>query len=168
MDLRELQEEYLRDHRRVTEDKVQIGALFRTVLSQDDGLFFNNGRTQKPKRLIIIGFDKDIALCYGSILVNTNMSPKADFSDEFREAQYMLKSSDYPEFLDYDSYVDCGVLFKIPYATLLKGEYFGQLNDTDCKAIFDILETTETLSTKEKKRYGIRRRSSTYNIKENL
>ena len=160
MDLRQLQEEYLNDQRKVTEEKIQVGALFRTILSEDDGLIFRNGRTQKPKRLIIIGFDRDVALCYGSILVNTNMSPKADFSDEVREAQYLLKHSDYPEFLDYDSFVDCGIIFKIPFAKLLNGEYFGLLNETDQNAIFDILETTVTLSTKEKKRYGIRRRSS--------
>ncbi|MBQ7812016.1 MAG: hypothetical protein IJZ70_03400 [Bacteroidales bacterium] len=160
MDLRQLQEEYINDQRKVTEEKIQVGALFRTILSEEDGLIFRNGRTQKPKRLIIIGFDRDIALCYGSILVNTSMSPKADFSDEVRAAQYLLKHSDYPEFLDYDSFVDCGIIFKIPFAKLLNGEYFGLLNEADQNAIFDILETTETLSTKEKKRYGIRRRSS--------
>lgn len=50
MDLRQLQEEYINDQRKVTEEKIQVGALFRTILSEDDGLIFRNGRTQKPKR----------------------------------------------------------------------------------------------------------------------
>ena len=162
MDLRELQDAYLKEQRKVTEDKVQVGSLFRTVLSEDDGLCFKDGRTQKPKRLIIIGFDKNVALCYGSILVNTRLSPRAEFSDEFLTAQYLLKKEDYPEFLDYNSYVDCGVIFPISIEKLLNGEYFGQLNDTDQEAIFKILETTETLSTKQKKQYGIRRRGFGY------
>lgn len=166
MDLRELQDSYLKQQREVTEEKVQVGSLFRTILSEDDGLCFKDGRKQKPKRLIIIGIDRDIALCYGSILVNTKPSPKADFSDEFLSVQYLLKKEDYPEFLDYDSFVDCGVIFPISITKILKGEYFGQLTDDDQDAIFHILETTETLSTKQKKRYGIRRLSSNYKLKE--
>ena len=159
MDLRELQKEYLKIAREVTQDKIQIGSLIRTVISEDEGLVFKDGRRQKPKKLIIIGIDNDLALCYGSLLINSKISPKADFSDGVREAQYILKQADYPEFLRYDSYVDCGVIIPVPITKLLQGEYFGMLNDEDFKGIFDILETTEIYPTKIKKRYGIRRRS---------
>lgn len=64
-------------------------------------------------------------------------------------------SSSYPEFLKYDSYVDCGMLFSIPLEKLMEGEYFGSLTDSDLQGIFDILKTTETLTNKEKKRFGI-------------
>ena len=73
-------------------------------------------------------------------------------------AQYKLTQENYPEFLDYDSFADCGMLFSIPIGKLQVGEYFGKLNEGDMKNLFDILETTETLSTKQKKRYGIKRR----------
>lgn len=72
--------------------------------------------------------------------------------------QYLLHQKDYPEFLKYDSFVDCAMLFSIPLEKLMDGEYFGTLTEADLKGIFDILETTETLTTKEKKRYGIKRR----------
>ncbi|MBE6217646.1 MAG: hypothetical protein E7124_06335 [Bacteroidales bacterium] len=162
MDLRKLQDDYIRDQRKVTEEKIQIGALFRSIFSEDDGLVFKDGRTEKPKRIIVIGIDKDVALCYGALFVNTRMSPKSAFSDEYLSAQYLIKKSDYPEFLRYDSYVDCGVIFAIPIKKILAGEYFGCLNETDLAGIFNILETTETLSTKQKKRFGIRRRGSGY------
>lgn len=119
---------------------------------------FKNGRTEKPKRLVIIGVDRINSVCYGSVLVNTNQNPRASYSVEYLTAQYMLAQEDYPEFLDYDSFADCGVLFSIPIAKLVNGEYFGKLNETDLKNVFEILETTETLSTKQKKRFGIRRR----------
>lgn len=41
------------------------------------------------------------------------MSPKAAYSDEYMSAQYLIKQDDYPDFLDYDSYVDCGELFAL-------------------------------------------------------
>lgn len=158
MDLRELQKAYMDKIRKVTEDRVEKGALIITTLSEEDGLVFKDGRKSKPKRLVIIGVDKECQLCYGSVLVNTNMNPQADYSEEFLSAQYLLKQETYPDFLDYDSYADCGELFAIPLNKLLNGEYYGKLTQKDENLLFDILETTDTLSTKEKKRYGIRRR----------
>ncbi len=159
MDLRELQEDYHRKQREVTDERITIGALIRTILSESDGLTFKDGRKEKPKRLVIIGVDKESALCFGSVLVNTKMSPKAQYSAEYLQSQYELKQKNYPEFLDYDSYLDCGQLFSVPIDRLKKGEFFGYLNDQDRKEIFEILETSDIFSTKEKKRYGIRRRS---------
>lgn len=158
MDLREMQEAFRADQRKVTAERLEVGALILTVLSGEDGLVFRDGRTEKPKRLIIIGIDKDNGVCYGSVLVNTDMSPRANYSEEYLTAQYMLSQENYPEFLRYDSFADCGVLFAIPIEKLLKGEYYGKLTEEDLCNLFDILETTETLSTKQKKRFGIKRR----------
>lgn len=58
MDLRELQKTYLDNLRKVTEDKLEIGSLVRTVISIEEGLVFKDGRKQKPKKLVIIGVDK--------------------------------------------------------------------------------------------------------------
>ena len=93
-----------------------------------------------------------------TVLVNTKINPKAQYSAEYLSAQYLLKCESYPEFLDYDSYVDCGELFSIPIERLKQGEFFGFLNDEDRKEIFNLLETSDIFSTKQKKRYGIRRR----------
>lgn len=158
MDLRELQAEYLRQQRQVIDERIAIGALIRTILSETDGLTFKNGRTEKPKRLVVIGVDRENALCFGSVLVNTKLSPKAQYSAEYLSAQYQLKRETYPEFLDHDSYIDCGELFSIPIERLKQGEFFGFLTDEDRDGIFDLLETSDIFSTKQKKRYGIRRR----------
>lgn len=158
MNLRELQEQFRQQEHEVTEERLVRGALVLTVLAEEDGLTFNNGRTSKPKRVIVIGIDKTRDLCFGSVLVNTKMNPKASYSPEFLSAQYLLQQNDYPEFLRYDSYVDCGEVFSIPIQKLKSGEYYGLLNDNDLSRIMDILETTDTLSTKQKKQFGIKRR----------
>lgn len=155
MDLRELQKAYLDNLRQVTEDKLEIGSLIRTVISIDEGLVFKDERKQKPKKLVIIGVDKVKKVCYGSVLINTRMSPRSAYSVSFLSAQYLLHQSDYLDFLKYDSYVDCGMLFSIPLEKLIEGEYFGTLTSSDLQGIFDILKTTETLTLKEKKRFGI-------------
>ena len=158
MDLRELQAEYLRQQREVTDERIAVGALIRTVLSEADGLTFKDGRKEKPKRLVVIGVDRQNALCFGSVLVNTKMNPQAQYSAEYLTAQYELKQENYPEFLDYNSFVDCGELFSIPIERLKQGEFFGFLSDADREGIFHILETSDIFSTKQKKRYGIHRR----------
>ena len=158
MKLSELQEEFWRKEHEVTEERLVRGALILTILSEDDGLTFNNGRTSKPKRLVVIGIDKRQELCYGSVLVNTKMNPRASYSDEFLSAQYLLQQKNYSDFLDYDSFVDCGVIFSIPLQKLKFGMYYGLLNEEDLSRIMDILETTDTLSTKQKKQFGIKRR----------
>ena len=48
-----------------------------------------------------------------------------------------------------------GDLLSIPLEKLMEGEYFGSLTDSDLQGIFDVLKTTETLTNKEKKRFGI-------------
>ena len=63
MDLRELQAEYLRQQREVTDERIAIGALIRTVLSEADGLTFKNGRKEKSKRLIVIGSQDPYRSC---------------------------------------------------------------------------------------------------------
>lgn len=155
MDLRQLQQEYLDNLRKVTEEKLNIGSLIRTVISIDEGLVFKDARKQKPKKMVIIGVDSERQICYGSVLVNTKMRPKSAYSESFLATQYLLLQTNYPDFLKYDSYVDCGMLFSIPLKKLLEGEYFGKLTEADLQGIFDILKTTETLTVKEKKRFGI-------------
>ena len=54
MDLRALQAEYQRQQREVTDERIAVGALIRTVLSEADGLTFKDGRKEKPKRFPII------------------------------------------------------------------------------------------------------------------
>ena len=155
MDLRKLQQEYLAEQRKVTKEKIKKGSLIRTVLSQQDGLNLTDGRKEKPKLIVIVGHDKINNVYYGTVLVNTKMNPRSAYSKEYLQAQYLLKQKDYPDFLSYNSYTDCGVLFPVPLEKLLLGEYYGELKESDIKGIFEILINTDTISKKVKKRFGL-------------
>ena len=78
MDLRELQKSYLDNLRKVTEDKLEIGSLVRTVISIEEGLVFKDGRKQKPKKLVIIGVDKVKKVCYGSVFFPIRVATSAE------------------------------------------------------------------------------------------
>lgn len=54
MDLRELQASFREKEQKVTDDRLQPGALILTVLSEEEGLVFKNGRSEKPKRMVLI------------------------------------------------------------------------------------------------------------------
>lgn len=153
-----LQDQYLKKLRKVTKEKIERGALIEAALSEEDGLVFTDGRRQKPKKLIIIGVDKKEDVCYGALLVNSKINPKAGYSDEYMSAQYLIQKECHPDFLRYDSYVDCSIIFTLHLSKLLNGEYFGKLNDVELREIFDILETSDILMTKDKKRFNIKRR----------
>lgn len=157
-DLRALQKEYIESLRKVTEEKLAKGALIETIVSEEEGLTLTDGRKQKPKKLIIINVDKEDNVAYGALLINSKLNPKSGYSYEYMSAQYLLKHDNYPAFLRYDSYADCSEIFKIPVSKLLDGQYFEKLNEDDLKGIFDLLETSEILTTKEKKRFDIKRR----------
>ncbi len=142
----------------VTEELLVQGALIETILGEEQGLKFADGRHSKPKKMIIVGIDKTNRCCYGTVLINTKINSLANLSQEFLDSQYILKQEKYPKFLRYDSYVDCAMIFPIPFSILESGRYFGTLAEEDFEIILNILETTTVLSTKDKKRYGIRRR----------
>lgn len=157
MDLRILQEEYMREFRAVTREKLCPGALIETNFT-DEEIVIKDGRKQKTKKLIIIGYDKDNDTYYGSVFINTKINRKSEFSQEFYASQYLICKENYEDFLRYDSHVDCANIIPCSTEKLLSGEYYGTLNEEDQRNIWEILETTETLTTKQKKRYGIRRR----------
>lgn len=143
--------------RQVTREKLQPGALIETNFTEEE-IIIRDGRHKKPKKVIIIGYDNENDTYYGSVFINTRMNPNAGFSPEFFASQYMIKKENYDTFLRYDSYVDCAGIIACSTEKLLSGDYYGTLNEEDHKNIWDILETTDTLTTKQKKRFGIRRR----------
>lgn len=53
MDLRELQKAYLDNLRQVTEEKLEIGSLIRTIISVDEGLVFKDGRNRSQRSWLL-------------------------------------------------------------------------------------------------------------------
>ena len=70
-DLRELQEEYKRQQREVTDERIAVGALIRTILSEADGLTFKDGR----KELAYLKVRRDI-IPHGGRLCRGRLFPR--------------------------------------------------------------------------------------------
>lgn len=137
MDLRVLQDEFMKEFRKVTREKLLPGALVETNFT-DEEIVIKDGRKQKPKKLIIIGYDVENDTYYGSVFINTKMHPNAGFSPEFFESQYLIKKENYELFLRYDSYVDCAGIISCSAEKLLLGDYYGTLNEEDYRQIWNI------------------------------
>lgn len=88
------------------------------------------------------------------MVTREKLVPGALIETNFTDEEIVIKNGR----RQYDSYVDCAGIIPCSTEKLLSGEYFGELNDNDRKCIWDILETTDTLTTKQKKRFGIKRR----------
>jgi len=149
--LTELQAEY----KRVTLEKIRPGSVILTDLDESDGLTYTDGRSHKPRRVIIIGYDKENKCFIGTVFINTNINPKAKYSAEFLATQIMVKKDEYPNFLKHDSFIDCGQLMPLHTNKLLSGEYKGEVVADDFHKIMATLKNTETIPAKEKRRFGI-------------
>ena len=105
--------------------------------------------------LVIVGVDAERGLCYGSLLINIRINPRAEFSEAFLQTQYVLRQEAYSHFLRYDSHLDCAKIFSIQVEKLLSGTYLGILEQDDKDAVFQLLKSTVVLSAKLKRRFGI-------------
>jgi predicted rRNA methylase YqxC with S4 and FtsJ domains len=72
--------------------------------------------------------------------------------------QYPVKQSDYPDVLEYNSYIDCSEIFEIGKEKIKKkGIVKGHLTEQDRELIINFLKETEVISVKEKKGMVYRR-----------
>lgn len=134
------------------EENLQKGSIIYVPLSSDEGLILTSGYGERNKFITIIGETTDGNII-GSLLVNTNSN---NSTPELEACQYSLKKSSYQNILDYDSWLDCSQLFRIPKNKILKyGRFCGIITDEDREYIFRFLVETDVLSRKEKKEFGI-------------
>lgn len=78
MDLRALQDDYMKEFRKVTREKLLPGALIETNFT-DEEIVIKDGRKQKPKKVIIIGYDKDMILITGVCSLTPRLIPRLKF-----------------------------------------------------------------------------------------
>lgn len=110
----------------VTADDIVPGAIIYVTLSEEDGLKLR-GWKEKDKWIVVIGTTSD-GYIIGSLLINTNPNT---FSRELGEIQFPMTRRSYP-FLDYNSWLDCSELFRIPQSKILKfGGFCGNVSTDD-------------------------------------
>lgn len=119
------------------------------------GVTPKDGQADRVKMFVVVGVDEDYI--YGGLLINSNPNKGEQAKNcAFLSEQHLIRRVDY-EFLRYDSFIDCTQIKEIKRSELWKclSDQLGSLNSCDKDAIMEILSNTDSLSTKEKKRFGI-------------
>ena len=134
------------------EENLQKGHILFVPLSEEEGLVVKGGYPDQNKFITIVGIATDGSII-GSLLINTDPN---ETTPELRACQYQLRRSDYPMILDYNSWLDCSQLFRIPINKILaKGKYCGKITNNDWGYIERFLVSTDVLSNAEKREFGI-------------
>jgi hypothetical protein len=113
---------------------------------------FNN--IEHNKFFVIIGEKEESCICF--FFINSNIHPFIKKKPAFFNLQYPLKHSEYPDFLNYDSFIDCHALLYIHKEELIKqvqkntAHYKGHLTEEDLSRIIEALRTSDLYSEREK------------------
>lgn len=135
--------------------KIEIGAIYRMNLDENDEVTPKDGMNYRPKFLIIVG-NADYGYYVAYVLVNKNVNQKFLYSKELLDCQYPLHMKDYPEIFKIDpSFANLAKIREIEQERLLKeASYQGKLTEKDLYLILESLKNSEILTVKEKKRFG--------------
>jgi hypothetical protein len=137
------------------EIQAEVGAIYLTDFDgKDDGFVLKAGKTKQSKFFIIIGNDS-LGNAMGVIFINTDPHPKTKNEFEFMKTQYFILRRTYPQFLEYDSYVDCSQIRKLDNIRMKKCKYIRGLETSDLERIIEMLKSSDTITAKEKRKYGI-------------
>jgi hypothetical protein len=136
----------------IKKEHLSKGHILFVPLSDEEGLVVTGGYKEKNKFITVIGVAPDGAII-GSLLINTDPNK---ITAELGACQFPLKEKDYPAILDYDSWLDCSQIFRIPKQKIVtKGGYCGEITDVDWGYINSFLIETDVLSKAEKKEFGL-------------
>jgi hypothetical protein len=138
-----------------------VGTVVYVEMDKNDGLILTNGYTTRLKYVVVAGVkngNKEVC----AILVNT----EDDYSNDsdWRAEQYPLLQINYPNFLDYNSWLDCTdpKFLSVRKLKAKKAEVKGRLNEDDLKAVMIKLKDSDFINPHIKKVFGI----SSYNTEE--
>lgn len=136
----------------LSELRVKNGAVLRFDTSFPDG-------TTKPKRQIIVGFDKENVVL-ASVFINTEINPNVFPTEELKDLHLELTSNG-RDYLDHTSFVDCSSLSKYNVDDIKKilkstpSIYIGEVSNDDFDVILDKIGNANTITKKDKKTFGL-------------
>lgn len=136
---------------RMQKTNLKVGVIVFAPLASEEGLVLSAKYKSRDKFFVIVGISSD-GFLEGSLLINT----KKNYGNALMmTAQKHLSSADYP-FLDYDSWLDCSQLFRIPTSLVLKnGGYCGELTNKDWKEVHAELVASPFIDEDTKAEFGI-------------
>ena len=138
-----------------------VGTIVSVEMDKNDGLILTDGYPTRLKYVVVAGVksgNKEVC----AILVNSD----DDFSNDpdWQADQYPLLQRNYPNFLDYDSWLDCTdpKFLSVRKLKAKRAEVIGRLNEDDINAVMIKLKDSDFINPHIKKVFGI----SSYNTDE--
>ena len=134
---------------------MSIGDIVYLEMDENDGLTLHNGYFTRRKYVVIIGKNEKGNLV-GSLIVNSKITPFKR-SAVMQQYQYMLRQSDYPQILNYDSWLDCTELFELDSSKIVavEGELKGRLTETDLANAMNLVKRCGFINRQAKEKFGL-------------
>jgi len=141
----------------IVQNHIQVGSVFLTNLTESDGIYLNPGEKEKPKFLIIVGFDNH-GCAVGVVLINSkiNLNVEENKGENQYNQQYPLKAAKYPALLKWDSYVNCNHIFPINQARIIDScKHIADIDPEDLLFILESCIESPIIEPKKKKRFNL-------------
>jgi len=134
---------------------LQVGSVIYVEMDKNDGIVLKDGYTTRLKYVVVAGA-KSNKKEVGVLLINSNADYSSD--SDWISNQYPLKQSNYSNFLDRDSWIDCTDPKEITLRKMKakKAIKVGILTDDDMKAVQQIVKDSDFIDEHFKKVYGIK------------
>lgn len=137
-----------------TIEDLKVGTVIYVELDANDGLVLKDGYKTRLKYVVVAGAKSNRKeIC--AVLINSD----ADYSDDpdWKAEQYPLKQSNYSDFLEYDSWMDCTDPKALTVRKLKakKAVISGSLTVNDMNAVLEKLKNSEFVDGHMKKTFGL-------------
>lgn len=127
---------------------IERGSIFKSNI-------FNN--IDHPKFFVIMGESPDEDVGY--FFINSEICYTNKANPEYFKMQIPIKSSNYPEFLNHDSYIACQKIQKIKKVELKnciqdnRAKFRGRLCEDDLNLVIKSVKSSDLFSEGERKKY---------------
>lgn len=134
---------------------MNIGDIVYLEMDENDGLTLRNGYATRRKYVVIIGKNEKGNLV-GSLIVNSKITPFKRTA-VMQQYQYLLRQSDYPQILNYDSWLDCTELFELDANKIVsvEVELKGKLTETDLANAMNLVKRCGFINRQAKEKFGL-------------
>lgn len=142
---------------------LRVGDIIYYDMDRADGIVPRQGYDSRLKYVVVAGA-KSNAKEVCAVLINTDNDYSTD--PDWQAEQYLIRKEDYPEVLDYDSWIDCTDPKKLKVSKIKakEAEKKGRLNARDLANVMRHLKENDFVEPHTRKVFGI----DSYEIKEEM
>ena len=135
-------------------EELRVGSIFKMSMNERHGITPKDGQYDRDKFFAIVGFTSDGNLI-GALIINKGIN-KYNYTNELYKDHYPLQQAKYKGVFIRNSFVCCTNIKEFRRDEIIKNaSYEGLLMEDDCDLIIEHLRESETITIKDKKKYGI-------------